>query len=355
MTSRLDKFRAELRLCGAEAAIITDEINERYFTSFAFSDGLLLITQSEAYLITDFRYKEEAEKHADSNFSVVVPEPRMGFIKEVLSGSGVSLLGFEGKSMSYSEYSMYRSALETEMVDISGIIASLRCVKDEKELENIAAAQKITDAAFSHMLKTLTPDMTEADVALELEFFMRKNGAERLAFDTIAVSGDASALPHGRCRDVKLKKGFLTMDFGAAVRGYCSDMTRTVAIGKASAEMKKVYSTVLSAQSAALEFLKEGVLCRDADAVARGIINDAGYAGTFGHSLGHGVGMYIHEEPRLSAAAGERRLKRGEVVTVEPGIYLEGRFGCRIEDMVAITEDGILNFTASGKDLIEIF
>ena len=222
-----------------------------------------------------------------------------------------------------------------------------------KQTEHLPIIKR-RSAAFAHILKFITPNMTEIEVALELEFFMRRMGSEGTAFDTIAVSGSASSLPHGVPRNVKLEKGFFTMDFGAKFDGYCSDMTRTVVIGKADADMKKLYNTVLSAQLAALDFIKEGINCKDADTVARDIINGAGYEGRFGHSLGHGVGMYIHEDPRLYSRA-KGTLKVGHVVTVEPGIYLAGKYGCRIEDMVAIDLDGkLLNFTKSPKEMMEL-
>jgi Xaa-Pro aminopeptidase len=205
------------------------------------------------------------------------------------------------------------------------------------------------------VVKHITPDMTEIDVAAELEYFMRKAGASGLAFDTIAVSGDASALPHGTPRNVKLRQGFLTMDFGAKYKGYCSDMTRTVVVGKATPEIKKVYNTVLSAQLAALDVIKMGADCAECDRAARELIDSVEeFKGTFGHSLGHGVGLYIHESPRLARLASGRALRAGEIVTVEPGIYLFGKYGCRIEDMVAVKENGIYNFTHSTKELIEI-
>ena len=215
-------------------------------------------------------------------------------------------------------------------------------------------AQDITDLAFKHILSILNPNMTELDVAVELEYAMRKNGASAFAFDTIAVSGDGSALPHGTPRNVKLREGFLTMDFGAKFNGYCSDMTRTVVIGRASDEIKNVYNTVLNAQLAALDFLKADADCGEADKITRDIINKE-YNGTFGHSLGHAVGLFIHETPGLSFRGFGRKLRVGEVVTVEPGIYLQGKYGCRIEDMVAIEADGIHNFTKSTKELIEIY
>ena len=238
----------------------------------------------------------------------------------------------------------------------TAILAALRATKDEEELVAIAKAQAITDAAFSHILGFLKPTVREIDVALELEYFMRREGADGIAFNTIAVSGSASSLPHGVPRDLPLEKGFLTMDFGARVGGYCSDMTRTVVIGRADAEMKRLYQTVLSAQQAALDLAAVGVRCRDMDLAARAIIDGAGYQGCFGHSLGHGVGLDVHEAPRLARRTSELEvLLPGHVVTVEPGIYLKGKYGCRIEDMIAVKDDGsVENLTKSTKDLIEI-
>ena len=231
--------------------------------------------------------------------------------------------------------------------------ADIRQIKDAEEIAKMQKAQDITDKAFAHILKVINRDMTELDVAVELEYAMRKNGAGAFAFDTISVSGDASALPHGTPRNVKLREGFLTMDFGAKFDGYCSDMTRTIVIGKADSEIKKIYNTVLSAQLAAIDYLRAGADCGEADKIARDIIN-VDYDGKFGHSLGHSVGLFIHEKPGLSVRGFGRKLRVGEILTVEPGIYIFGKYGCRIEDMVAITDDGVHNFTHSTKELIEI-
>ena len=196
--------------------------------------------------------------------------------------------------------------------------------------------------------------MTETEVAAELEYYMKKNGSEKPSFDTICVSGSNSSRPHGVPRPVKLEKGFLTMDYGAMVNGYHSDMTRTICIGKADDEMKKLYNTVLTAQQAAIEAAHPGMHNAELDKVARDIIDGAGYAECFGHSLGHGVGLLIHEDPRVSSGAGERTLHPGEIITIEPGIYVEGKYGCRIEDMLYITADGKRNLTDCPKELIEV-
>ena len=340
-----------------EAILVSSELNCRYLSELVFSDGYLMITQDRAFLLTDPRYSEIARATV-KEFEIVVPNGRRDeAIADIARTLGIGELAAEGESMSHSEFLRLSELLPCKLTSgASSLISALRRVKTPAELEKIAAAQRITDKAFEHILGFITPEVTERDVALELEFFMRREGAESVAFDTIAVSGAASSLPHGVPSDVKLRRGFLTMDFGARLDGYCSDMTRTVCIGHADEEMKKVYNTVLSAQLRALEHIAEGMLCRDADALARDLIAGAGYGDAFGHSLGHGVGLYIHESPSLSRLAPENsRLCRGNVVTVEPGIYLEGRFGVRIEDMIAIDHDGsVRNFTRSPKQLIEL-
>ena len=283
-------------------------------------------------------------------------------IAGLLSDHGVTSGGkiaTEDDSLSCAEFKRYGEILSdfTLTGGASEILAQLRLCKDEEELRAIERAQAVTDAAFAHILNWIKPEMTEIEVALEIEFFMRKNGAEGLAFDTIAVSGTNSARPHGVPRRQKLEKGFLTMDFGARVDGYCSDMTRTVVLGRADEEIKRLYNTVLAAQRAALDAAAEGVSCHFLDSVARDLINGAGYEGCFGHSLGHGVGMFVHEEPRLSPKAKPTDLlQKGHVVTFEPGIYIEGKYGCRIEDMACIRPDGsFYDFTKSPKELIELF
>jgi Xaa-Pro aminopeptidase len=226
-------------------------------------------------------------------------------------------------------------------------------IKTPEEMAKIRKAQEITDKAFAAVLPLLRPDMKETDVAAELEYQMKKFGASDKSFDTIAVSGTNSARPHGVPRPVQLEKGFLTMDFGCIYEGYCSDMTRTVVIGKADADMKKVYDTVLQAQLAAIEAVREGMTGEGLDRIARDIIYGAGYEGCFGHGLGHGVGLLIHEPLRISAL-GKKPLEKGHVFTVEPGIYLKGKYGVRIEDMIQMTAEGPLDITKSPKNLIEI-
>ena len=354
--TRLEKVRNFLKDENLNALVVLDELNQQYLSGFAFTDGLLLITMKRALLITDFRYYEMAQNEAYADFEIVMPEKRVDTIREVLADENCRRVGFEGDSVSFATYKKYCDNYpDCEFVSIGNAVEKLREIKDEAEIALMQKAQDITDFAFSELMKHINTNMTEIEVAAELEYFMRKSGASGFAFDTIAVSGDASALPHGTPRNVKLKQGFLTMDFGAKYKGYCSDMTRTIVIGKADNEIKKLYNTVLEAQRLGLMAVKAGALCKDCDTAAREYIDSfKEYNGAFGHSLGHGVGLFIHETPRLSKMENEHKLRVGEIVTVEPGIYLFGKYGCRIEDMVAVTENGNYNFTHSTKELIEI-
>lgn len=343
----------------AGAALITSWQNQFYLTHFRYEDGYVLILPDAAYVLADFRYIEVAKNSVDADFTVMQPNGTMNeAVKELLHKHGADTLLLEEDAVTLLQHGRLDACLEGVklVAGASKVLAELRVIKDEAELASMAAAQEITDAAFSHILTYLRPGIREIDVALELELFMRKNGAEGLAFDTIAVSGSASSLPHGVPRDLPLEKGFLTMDFGARYGGYCSDMTRTVVIGRADDEMQHLYNTVLGAQQAALATAKGGMGCRALDKAARDIIEGAGYQGRFGHSLGHGIGIDVHESPRVAPrVAKDAVLLPGHVVSCEPGIYIEGKYGCRIEDMIAVNADGsIRNFTKSPKELIEV-
>lgn len=337
-----------------DALIVTHEKNQRYLTGFDFSDGYVIVTRERSACFTDFRYIEAARATVDPEYEVIMfkrgdlSELMVSFLRENYVGK----VGFESITLPYdSFYTLSRLLPGYELKALGGIIEKLRVFKSPDEVEKIVKAQRIAEKAFDHILGYITPDVTEIDVALELEFFMRKNGADGIAFNTIAVSGSASSMPHGVPRNTKLENGFLTMDYGATVDGYCSDMTRTVVIGKADSDMKKLYSTVLRAQKESLDAYCAGISGYDADKIARDIINSAGYEGCFGHSLGHGLGMDVHESPRV---AGGDILEIGHVITCEPGIYIEGKYGCRIEDMVYISENGPINLTNCPKELTEI-
>ena len=360
--TQLDRFKAALAEHNFDGAIISSEINQRYLCDFPFSDGYILVTQGKSYVLTDFRYIEAAKK-AIVGFEILCPASSMAdTIADLLKAENAERVAVEESTISLQEYNRFSKGLNgiaSLFEGASDILLSQRAIKLDYEIERIKKAQSITDAAFSYIVEFISKNkstLTERDVALELDYFMQKNGAECPAFETIAVSGDASSLPHGVPRNEKFKNGFLTMDFGAKYNGYCSDMTRTIVIGKADEEIKHIYNTVLSAQRNALAGICASMPCRTADALARDIIDREGYGKAFGHSLGHGVGMFIHESPNVSPRSAETLLlQAGNVVTVEPGIYLEGKFGCRIEDMILINPDGtIYNFTKSNKDLIEI-
>lgn len=358
----IQKLQQKLQESGADAVLLTDKLNQRYVSSFDFDDGYVLVTQKSACMITDFRYIEAAKAASGKFMEVLSPDRGMVMpsMIDILQKDGCKTVWIEEDALSYAGFGKISEKLSgfTVAGGASALLTELRLVKDEEELAAMARAQAITDAAFAHMVKTIRPgEMTEIDVALELEYFMRRQGASGLAFDTIVASGSASSRPHAVPRPCKLERGFLTMDFGAKADRYCSDMTRTIVLGKADDEMKKLYNTVLRAQTEAIAAAKEGASCFGLDKIARDIINGAGYEGRFGHSLGHGVGLYIHEEPRLApGVAPERLLNRGNTFTVEPGIYIEGLYGCRIEDMCCIRPDGTMtDFTQSPKELIELY
>lgn len=341
----------------ADAALIFSEENRRYFTQFPSSDGLLLILKDSALFFTDSRYTEAAAKAIGEEYvfdSSNLYEKLNNLFKE----NEVTNVAVENDKLTLMEFDTLKEKLPgctfiTSSL-LSEAIEEIRIVKTEEEIEKIKAAQKIAEDAFDHILTFIKPGVTEKEVSLELDFYMLSHGAEAVSFETIAVAGKNSSMPHGVPGDYKLQNGdFLTMDFGATVDGYHSDMTRTVAIGNVSDEMKAVYETVLSAQLKGLEALKDGISGVDADKAARDVIENAGYGKNFGHGLGHGVGVEIHESPRLSPKA-PHTLKAGHVVTVEPGIYLPGKFGVRIEDMAVITENGSINLTSCPKELIVI-
>ncbi|MBE6727783.1 MAG: aminopeptidase P family protein [Ruminococcaceae bacterium] len=340
-----------------EAVLIANPSNRFYLTGFPSSAGYVVITAYKAMFFTDSRYFEKAQKTV-SSMTVVLLKKWMAQLSDFLDYEGVNRLFLETEHTPFSQFIHYRKELKNIKIQedntLDTLLCEMRCVKDKNELESIKNAQRITDAAFSYILERLHPGKSEIEIALELEFFMRSNGSEGIAFDTIAVSGKNSSLPHGVPTEKRLEKGdFVTMDFGAKFGGYCSDMTRTVAIGQISDEQKKVYETVLSAQKSGIEAMKAGIKGRDADRAARSVIENAGYGKFFGHSLGHSVGIDIHESPNASPGC-ETAFKAGTIMTVEPGIYIPDSFGVRIEDMVYITENGCENLTKSPKKLIVI-
>lgn len=342
-----------------EAALITAPHNRRYLTGFLSSDGCLLITRETAYFLTDFRYIEAAKRSVRDRFIDCREYTRMeDALRTLAEKLRLHRIYLEACGVTLARQEKLRAALPAQL-DASGLldrwIDSLRRIKTPGELKKIRQAQALTEDGFAHILDYIRPGRTERDVALELEFYIRRQGAEAAAFDFIVVSGANTSLPHGVPTEKPIGSGeFVTMDFGAVVEGYHSDMTRTVAVGAVSEEQERVYDIVLQAQLAALSVLKPGLPCLKGDAAARDVIAAAGFGDCFGHGTGHGVGVEIHEQPRLSPSARGQELQAGNVVTVEPGIYIEGKFGVRIEDMAAITESGCENLTKSPKTLIRL-
>lgn len=338
-----------------DGVLLLSRENRLYFTGFASSAGCLLITKNEAVFFTDSRYIEAATNQI-KNCDVIESRDFKSQLTDILNKQGIKKIAVESEKLTLAQFEKYKSdfpfAEFSANKEVDKLISSMRAVKTKDELECIKKAQRIAEAAFNHILDFISVGKTERDVALELDFFMLKNGAEALSFETIAVSGSNSSMPHGVPSSKKIQAGdFLTLDFGAVYKGYHSDMTRTVAISKVSDEQKKVYETVLAAQEKCVSGLAASLSCVRADALAREHIAQEGYADFFSHGTGHGVGIETHELPLLSPRS-DSTLQVGNVVTVEPGIYLPKKFGVRIEDMIYIGEKGCENLTSSPKELI---
>ncbi len=336
-------------------ALIISPENRKYFTGFTSSDGFLLVSADRAVFITDGRYIEAAQKQI-TNCEVVLLGKAYPQIAQILKEMNCNRLLVESTRMTVSTYNALKGVLKKMPIStdttLDTLINTLRSVKTEYEVESIVKAQRIAEDAFEHILKFIKVGVTEKEIALNLDFYMLRHGGEGLSFETIAISGKNTSMPHGVPSEKKIENGdFVTMDFGTIINGYHSDMTRTVAVGFATDEMKNVYNTVLNAQQNCLNNIKAGVSCKAGDDFARTVIKDAGYGQYFTHSTGHGVGVEIHEFPNLSPAS-ESVLQIGNIVTVEPGIYIPEKFGVRIEDMALITENGCRNLTNAPKDLI---
>ena len=354
--TRLELLREKLGECG-DCGIITDDINRRYFTGMKSSAGTVLVFPEESYLIIDFRYIEKA-RAVVKDCTVMLEKAGGGKyeqINELLEKHGAKTIAIDSLTCTVSELAGYRQNLKAEVPGdgrFGRVIRQLRAVKTAEETEKMIAAQRIAEKGFEHMLDFIKAGRSEKEIQLELDHYMLSHGAEALSFDTIALSGPMTSLPHGVPSDRIVRDGeFVLMDFGAVVDGYHSDMTRTVCVGEPGDKMRKVYETVLRAQKAGLEAVRAGITGRELDAVARDIIAAEGFGDNFGHSLGHGVGMEIHEEP-YAGPSSKAILPENSVVTVEPGIYLEGEFGVRIEDFVIVRSNGCENMTKAPKELI---
>lgn len=352
MKQRLDKLRDALASLGADALITEKAENRFYLSGFTGSTGWVVVTEKEAFLVTDFRYVEQATEQAP-DFTVVNNERKaVEAIAKLLGEKGVKRLAFES-SVSFQTYQEWSKAFDgVELIATSGLLEKIRMIKDESEMAIIREAVRIAEAGFAHIQGYIKPGVREEDVALELEFFMRKQGATGSAFDMIVASGPRGALPHGRASEKVIQAGeMVTLDFGAAYKGYNSDITRTLAVGEPSPKMKEIYDIVLRAHYAGVEALKPGVTAKAADAATRDLIAAAGYGDCYGHSAGHGLGLEVHEIPGLSTVS-TFVLEPGMLVTMEPGIYVSGLGGVRIEDDVLITADGHEVLNKSTKELI---
>ena len=340
----------------ADAALIISKQNKRYFAAFPSDDCYLLITRESAYLIVDFRYTEDAEAKSDG-CKVITYKDLRETLGELCKRHALQSIMFEGSAFCLNEAARIEDMLSSagcraiKTAELDGIIEKLRITKTDKEIGHIRRAQFIAEQALMQTLPLVKEGVYESELALELEYRMRKLGAEGVSFDLIVIAGAKTSMPHGVPGDNRIMRGdFITFDIGTRFQGYCSDMTRTYAFGEVSEKQKRIYETVRQAQQLGLEAVRAGVRCCDVDSAARTYITHAGFGEYFGHSTGHGVGLDIHEAPAVSSR-NEAELQSGMVITVEPGIYLPCEFGVRIEDMVVVTTDGCINLAALPKEL----
>ena len=350
----IEKYQSLLETGEVDALLLTSVYNRLYAAQYRVAEGVAVVTREGAYYFTDSRYIEAAEKNL-KGFTVRMTHPgssEIERINEVIGEHTIKKLGFEENDMTYGDYLRYNEALHAVLVPMQAKIDAFRATKEPWEIELMRKAQAITDQTFSELCKIIQAGMTEKELEAELLYRLYKHGAEGPSFDPMVVSGPNTSLPHGVPGERKLEFGdFITMDFGCIYGGYCSDMTRTVALGFVSEEMDKVYKTVLKAQLAGIAATKAGVAGRDIDGAARKVIADAGYGDYFGHGYGHSLGILIHEAPNANTR-NDQPMPAGAVVSAEPGIYLPGKFGVRIEDVTVITETGCEVLTKSPKNLI---
>lgn len=336
-----------------DAMLLTGEANRFYAAGFASSDGIVLVTPEKSYLVTDSRYIEAAKKSV-TGAEVYILGRGATYVKalsDLVKKEHIRRLGFEEAVMSVLDYRRY-SKVECTFVEAQRLPGMLRHSKDADEIAAMKEAQRITEQAFEEILPLIRPGISEKELAAYLSFFLLQRGGEKNSFDPIVVSGTNSSMPHGVPTERKLKPGdFVTMDFGCVYGGYCSDMTRTVAVGYATEEMKKVYDVVRKAQSAGIAAARAEISGREIDAAARKVIDDAGYGAYFGHSFGHSLGIEIHESPNFSFSE-TGPMPEGAVVSAEPGIYLPGKFGVRIEDVLILKKDGCEDITSAPKELL---
>ncbi len=350
--TRIAKIQKELEAHDLDAIVLFSGPNVHYASQFAFDDGAVAVTRTEALLITDSRYVEAAEAEAkDVVVRCVSTEHRMSaLLQEFLAGC--AHVGAEAEFLPHADWEEFGKLLGLDFIPADEVLSKLRAVKEPGEIEAVTAAQRIAEQAFDEMLGFIRPGVTERDIAAELTYRMMKLGGEGNSFDPITITGANTSKPHGVPGDAVVQPGdFVTLDFGTIVNGYRSDMTRTVAVGHATDEMRRVYDTVLEAQLAGIARMTTGHTGAEVHNAAAKVIADAGYGAYFGHGFGHSVGLEIHESPSANPRNGEP-LPAGAIVTAEPGIYLPGRFGVRIEDMVVIADGAGVNLTQAPKELI---
>jgi Xaa-Pro aminopeptidase len=358
---RIGLLRRRLSRAGLSAIIVTHLPDVRYLTGFTGSSAALAVARRTVRLFTDGRYAiQAAEEVSSAPVAIVSGSAAVSAVQWLAAQPGVAKAGFDSARTTVAELARWRAGLPSRLrrsfftpLD-APLVEGLRTLKDNDELEIMAEAARVGCKLFDRVLGIIRPGVREIEIAAELEHQARLLGAEGMSFETIAASGVRSALPHGRATDNPLpRRGFLTLDFGVILKGYCSDMTRTVYLGKPKAEERRAYGAVLEAQEAGVAAAGAGVSCGDVDEAARSVLRAYGLAEAFSHSTGHGVGLEIHEPPRVGSGQ-KTRLQPGMVITIEPGIYLEGRFGIRIEDMVAVTRTGGQVLTPAPKALIEL-
>ncbi len=347
---RLTRLRESLVAQGLEALLISQPENRRYLSGFTGSSGWLLISAERSILATDFRYYEQVGREAPAFELAQIKTTFSKLLPDLLAGMGVRRLGFESQHVTVDELDTWRQATEgVEWVPCKGLVEALRAVKEEPEVEALRRSVALTDAAFAHLMEVIRPGMTEQQAAWEIESYMRSHGASKVAFDLIVAAGPNGALPHARASDRIVQPGEpIVIDIGCVVDGYCSDMTRTICLGEPDPRYVAVWELVLRAQEAAKAAIRAGVPAVEVDGAARSLIAEAGYGEHFGHGLGHGVGLAVHESPKASPLS-EDVLQAGMSLTVEPGIYLPGEFGVRIEDLVIVREEGVETLTNTPK------
>ncbi len=348
--TRIARIREKLAAEGVDALLVTKGANVRYLSGFTSEDGQLLISRDRAFLITDFRYYEQAERQAPAFELYKLTKPFAETFAELVQEAGVGRVAFESPFVSYALYSELVAIEGLELVPIKGWAEELRAVKTPEEVALIRRAVTVSDAVIAALPEILRPGMAERELAWEIEAFMRTRGADDVAFPTIAAGGPNGAMPHAVPGERVIVPGEpIVLDLGAQVEGYCSDITRTVCIGQPDDKFREIHAIVLAAQKAAEAGIRPGMTGKEADAIARQVIAEAGYGEAFGHGMGHGVGLEVHERPSAGVRSDDR-LEPGMLLTVEPGIYLPGWGGIRIEDLVLITDTGIEILTKASKE-----